>query len=263
VVYVGSNDGIFYALNASDGSLKWKHYFNNAVGSSPTVSGPIVYVNASGFVTDGASPTAAGELVFTGGFLGPFSALNASNGASEWHVSNGASYSNPAIVNSIVYSNSSPTVAQGKIYIADYKGYMFAIDSATGSLVWKCESLGAAEAGYQSDGTFVGTFSDPISAGGIIYAGNNDGIVYAIDAGTGQIKWSLGQGIAEHPAAPEVTVANGVVYCGTPWGAFYALNASGLSVRWTFQASGGTYAGACVTDVSGKVFHPGASGDQQ
>jgi len=314
VLYVGSSDGYFYALNAGDGSLKWKHGFYNAIGSSPTVSGAIVYVNASGYTnaldtatgniiwqtqastyaTDDASPTVAGGLVFTSAAGGSFSngALNASNGALQWSISDGVAYSNPAVVNGIVYTadgevyklkaldaatgaqkwgyydqnfgcGTGPTLAQGKVYIADFKGYMYAIDSATGSLVWKCESFGAAQAGEQADGIFIGLFSDPISVGGVVYAGNNDGFIYAIDAASGQIKWSLGSGLAEHPASTKVTVANGVVYCGTPWGDFYALDASGLSVKWTFQTGGGTYAGACVTDVTGRVFHPGVSGDQQ
>jgi outer membrane protein assembly factor BamB len=315
VLYVGSSDGFFYALNAGDGSLKWKHEFDHAIGSSPTVNGATVYVNASGYTnaldtatgniiwqtptssqlpTYNGSPTVAYGLLFTGTWEGPFTngALNASNGALQWSILPGESYTNPAVVNGIVYtadadaiklkavdaytgavkwsyydyhfgSVTAPTVAQGKVFFTDPYGYLYAIDSATGSLIWKTESLGAVQAGFQPSNYIVGVFSDPIVAGGIVYVGCNDGFIYAVDATTGQIKWHFGAGIGSYPGPPEVTVANGVVYCGSPWGNIYALDASDLATIWQIQTGVGVYTGPCVTDATGRVFHPGVSGDQQ
>ena len=46
VVYVGSNDGKVYALNAADGTLKWQYNTGDGVASSPTVADDFVYVGS-------------------------------------------------------------------------------------------------------------------------------------------------------------------------------------------------------------------------
>jgi len=46
-LYIGSDDGNLYALNAKTGEVIWKYYFGVPVKSSPIVSGNTVYVAAS------------------------------------------------------------------------------------------------------------------------------------------------------------------------------------------------------------------------
>ena len=46
VVYIGSADHNLYAVNASDGALRWKFATRGAVNSSPAVSDGLVYVNS-------------------------------------------------------------------------------------------------------------------------------------------------------------------------------------------------------------------------
>src|SRR5947209_5058287 len=44
VLFVGSNDGTLYAINASTGTLKWSVTLGGAVKSSPAVVGGVVYI---------------------------------------------------------------------------------------------------------------------------------------------------------------------------------------------------------------------------
>ena len=46
VVYVGSNDGNLYALNASTGAKLWSYPTGAAVASSPAVANGVVYVGS-------------------------------------------------------------------------------------------------------------------------------------------------------------------------------------------------------------------------
>ena len=57
-------------------------------------------------------------------------------------------------------------------------------------------------------------FSPPTVANGIVYVGNGDGNVYALDANTGTKIWSytIGNGEVIIPFFPPPTVANGIVY---------------------------------------------------
>ena len=46
VVYVGSNDGSLYAINAVTGKKLWSYYTGVGVYSSPAVSAGVVYVGS-------------------------------------------------------------------------------------------------------------------------------------------------------------------------------------------------------------------------
>ena len=47
VVYVGSDDGNVYALNASTGAKLWSYTTGSYVDSSPAVANGVVYVGSS------------------------------------------------------------------------------------------------------------------------------------------------------------------------------------------------------------------------
>lgn len=95
IVYVGSNDGNVYALDATTGAKKWSYTIGSPVGSSPGVSGGIVYVGADNWT---------------------IYALDAKTGAKLWNHKTGDS----------VYP--SPTVSVGTVYIGsgDANVYAFA-----------------------------------------------------------------------------------------------------------------------------------------
>jgi outer membrane protein assembly factor BamB len=46
VVYIGSNDGNFYAINAINGRIIWQYQTGGNVQSSPAVAGNVVYIGS-------------------------------------------------------------------------------------------------------------------------------------------------------------------------------------------------------------------------
>src|SRR5205823_2383363 len=73
IVYVGSDDTNVYAFNASNGSLVWKFKTGGMVDSSPAVVDGVVYVGSND---------------------GKVYALNASNGTKKWSFTTGDQIAN-------------------------------------------------------------------------------------------------------------------------------------------------------------------------
>jgi len=86
VVYIGSDDGNVYALNATTGAKLWNFTTGGYVGSSPAVVNDVVYV---------------------GSFDHNVYALNATTGTTLWnHTTGSRVYASPAIANGVVYVGS-------------------------------------------------------------------------------------------------------------------------------------------------------------
>jgi outer membrane protein assembly factor BamB len=86
---------------------------------------------------------------------------------------------------------------------------VYALDAATGQVIWKTLTGGAVA-------------SSPDVVGGVAYVGSNDGAVYALDAMTGKLlsKTLTGGAVDSSP-----DVVNGIVYVGSDDKSVYALNA--------------------------------------
>jgi outer membrane protein assembly factor BamB len=105
IAYVGSRDGTLYAVDAERGTLRWR--FDNSVfwsNTSPARANGLVYAgNSDGLFVQGvdarsgkeawkyttalqvfASPSVAGDAVYTGDWAGYFYAVDAKNGALLW-----------------------------------------------------------------------------------------------------------------------------------------------------------------------------------
>lgn len=64
--------------------------------------------------------------------------------------------------------NSSPTVADGIVYVGDTRGYLHAFDADSGDHRWRYETANAVN-------------SSPFVAEETVYFGSNDGHVYALE----------------------------------------------------------------------------------
>ncbi|WP_254522004.1 PQQ-binding-like beta-propeller repeat protein [Natrinema caseinilyticum] len=124
-------------------------------------------------------------------------------------------------------AQSSPAVADGNVFVAGRGGPLLALDASTGDQRW---SFGDAS-------TFEGS---PTVADGTVFlatSASDDGLVFALNAADGTVKWSAG---ADVPGSPmEVTavaVANDVAYFGVGTdaseGALYAVDAETGDRRW-------------------------------
>ena len=104
VLYIGSTDCDFYALNASTGDLIWKFHTGKPIwGSSATVWNGIVYF---------------------GSLDGNIYALNATDGSKIWTYFTSAGI------------GSSPTVFQGIVYVGSRNTNLYALNATTGMKKW-------------------------------------------------------------------------------------------------------------------------------
>jgi len=266
VVYIGSEDGNIFAMNAESGSLIWKFTTGGYVSSSPKISGGIVYVGSgdrtlyalnaasgtpvwscrtgSGIST---SPALSEGIVYFGSEDGTIYALDADSGTEIWNYTTGN------------YLHSSPAVNNGVLYIGSYDHNLYALDTATGSPLWKYttgntilsspavaegmvyigsydHNVYALDAGsgtevwrYTTGNTIL---SSPVVAGGMVYIGSSDGNIYALDAGSGSLVWTYRTG-SEVDSTP--FVAGGIVYAGSGDGNLYALDATTGDVIWEYR----------------------------
>jgi outer membrane protein assembly factor BamB len=264
VVYVAGFDGQVRALDAATGATRWTASTGGAIRSSPAVAGGLVYVGsqdgrlyALDAVTglqrwtaamgriDGA-PTVAGGVVYVGSADRSVRALNAASGAAVWTASVGGSVEN------------APAVAGGRVYVRARDGVAYALDAASGATVW------TADIGHQNCVPGEPCFfipaapSAPVVAGGRVYVvGPLNARLYALDAATGAVAWSIASGftISGTPA-----VTGGRLYAVLDHGIsscdLGALDAATGAAVWTIP--GGSL--NCVSSTApvvanGVLFH--------
>jgi outer membrane protein assembly factor BamB len=255
IVYIGSNDGYLYALNAATGALQWKKNVRGVDYSSPAVANGIVYVGSHGSnsfyalnastgatkwsdILDGAmegSPTVANGVVYIGTNNGSLWALNPANGNPNWiaHTTAGAEiYSAPAVFN-------------GAVYIGSGDDNFYEFDAASGNQVFKFTTGGAV-------------LSSPAAADRWVYIGSYDTAIYAFSPGSLSFigSYATGDVILSSPA-----IAKQSIYIGSADSYLYSFSPinSGpyISQNWRVHADGAIYSSPAV--ANGVVYF-GANG---
>ena len=138
---------------------------------------------------------------------------------------------------------SSPAVAGGLVYFSSYDGWFYAVDALTGKFKWKFKNAGERRfAGTHIHGSLPAaeTMPDPFDCylsspavwNGNVYFGSGDGNVYALDAGTGSIKWRFHTGDVVH-ASP--AISGGTLFIGSWDSYFYAIDAASGKEKWRFK----------------------------
>ncbi len=201
-VYVYSSDGYLYAVDANNGKLKWKFKTDDGgsgSASSPSVAGGTVYVG-SGYVSSSSIvPQPKGYLY----------ALDAATGKLKWEYQTGH------------VADSSPAVDNGSVYFGS--DGIYALDTKTGKLKWKYDT--------------VGEISSPlvISYGNLYYSDFCSGApadkrcVYALDTNS-KLKW-------KHEGGSELLASDNLVFIVTGGndGYVHALDASSGNIKWSYQ----------------------------
>ncbi|HEY6082635.1 MAG TPA: PQQ-binding-like beta-propeller repeat protein, partial [Chitinophagaceae bacterium] len=144
-----------YAINAATGSLNWRFY-------------------AGGTSLEESCPAVSDSIVYVGGWYtipnfnqkGSFYAVNINTGQLIWEKLANTGF------------GSSPSISDGRVYIAADDGNFYALDATTGTILWKqlIYANGASPAVY--DGT-------------VYVGGGGTSHIYAFDAISGVIKWEF------------------------------------------------------------------------
>jgi outer membrane protein assembly factor BamB len=143
------------------------------------------------------------------------------------------------------FSYSSPIVANNRVYVGNTNGRVYALDLATGALVWvypttqKVQRPGKpSEATAPPLGAIVSSPAYDLAGVGLgdIYVSSMDGGLYKLDAGNGSLVWQYpeeGKEVAEDRAFTSSPMIFGdFVYIGGTNGRLYAINKETGKPRW-------------------------------
>jgi len=125
-----------------------------------------------------------------------------------------------------------PVIADGKLYAAGVDGTVAALDAQTGRTLWQ-KRLGSKQGFIFHHGkNSLEWAGGPSVAGDLLVVGSLDGIVQALDAGTGNERWVV-QLSSEVICAP--AISDGIVVVRTNDGRLAGLDANDGTRKWTFD----------------------------
>lgn len=258
LLVVGAGDGV-YGLDAASGASRWRLPTDQPVESSPAIVAGTVYIglpdgSVVALALDSGSvrwrtaiggsitraPAVADGLVFAGGDGGTFAAIKVDDGTVTWRRSLGpGQVSTPAVRDGVVY------VASG-LDQTSARHRFSALQAQDGRDVWTFvapsgDAIYVAAVGPDlsyavsldgsiyalSGGTVKWSFASGAPIGsvatlshGIIYVSVSDGTIDALDAETGQRRWSVRLKGGPGPALVE----DGRLYVGTDLGLLAAYS---------------------------------------
>jgi outer membrane protein assembly factor BamB len=220
-LFIGSEDGNLYGLDALNGMLLWKFQAGGRISSTPAVyENKITFISFDGYVycLDQKSGKeiwkfkTAGEKVFSAPGLHGMPEKDR-NLDDPWDM-----------------FLSSPVVANGIVYVGCGEGVFYALDAATGIKKWEYKT-----------GDVI--HSSPAYDNQTVYFGSWDSYLYALNATDGTLKWKFKTGIdtvyynqVGFQSSP--VVDHGVVYSGCRDANVWAINASTGELKWKYYNNG-------------------------
>jgi len=242
-VFVGAYDNNLYALNAADGTFKWKYPTEGGIVGIPAVSPDeniLIFGSEDGFLhvidvrtgrvqwtfkTGGpirGTVNVTLGIAFFGSDDGNLYAVRLSTGRELWKYESGAPI------------RSKPAVTSERIVFGNEAGDVIGLDLSK-NVKWHIKAKRAVT-------------SSPVIADDIAYFGSVDWHVYAIDINSGWTVWRVRTG---KPILSSPLLVGNQLFIGSADNFMYALdvNASGREL-WKFEAQGQI--------VSSPVFANGA-----
>jgi outer membrane protein assembly factor BamB len=117
---------------------------------------------------------------------------------------------------------SSPAVADGKVFIGSEDKKVYCFDASTGEQLWT----------YPTSQLIV---CSPAVADGKVIIGSNNNVVYCLDENTGECLWYYGTGWGITQSSP--AIANGRVYIGSQDDKVYCLDENNGSRLWSYTTN--------------------------
>src|SRR3954447_19501794 len=247
-LYFSTNSGKFVAVNMKTGKRAWKYLSNRCVAASPALG---TYKHGTVYAVFLNKPPCNTKKVRDGKVV----AFSAGVGKIRWQKTIGP-------------SETSPLIDGDRLYVGDWRGWVYALDARNGKTIWKFRTRGAVKGSAAVSGRrlYVGSYdghvycfaakngrliwknrgqkrlfgssrfySTPTLAYGRVYIGSTDGKVYSFGASTGKLRWSHATGGYVY-ASPALW--RRLVLVGAYNGDFVALDAATGDARWRFHANG-------------------------
>lgn len=214
VVCIASADTNVYGLDLADGSIKWKVKGNNLFQSVAA--------------TDG-------ERFYVGGWDNYFRCIDAVTGEEKWKSFLGREQKLLPMFSAFAPAITSPSVADGLVYVSTNDGILHALSTADGKEAWRIDRK---KMGYSS----------PLVRDGVVYGClSEESIVFAADAKTGAILWEKQTGHVVYDGG--FAWANGVVVIGCVDGTLIAYDAKTGDVAWQQRLDHGHLLSTPVADA--------------
>ena len=191
-VYVGADDGNFYALDPGQGAVRWSYRSKGAVERAPEIDAGSVYV------------ATAADRVF---------ALDAASGKYRW------GYERETPEGFTIHGYAGPRL-HGRALISGFAdGYLVSLSAENGEVQWARSLASVSE-------QFVDVDSTPVMDGDAMFVSSYSGGLYSLDARDGTIRWRLGI-----EGACGLVMADRQLFLAAPRLGVQALSTSG-NVLW-------------------------------
>lgn len=234
-VYIGSQDGFVYALDAENGDMRWKYDVGVNVLASVSASGRLVVMADSGGVihaldrhsgksvwladysdekwADGISLSNVAAFVVSES--GSVKALDIDTGVEMWTFEAGSEV------------NAGLTADGGSVFFTSRDTRIYSLDAKTGELRWKTE-------------LYAGSLFPPTAAQGLVVVSteyiSDSGLVYALDAKTGAHVWHLW---TTGPLSGAARVSGDAAFFGSEDGYAYSVSIEDGSLNWRNEVGEG------------------------
>ncbi|HEX3902032.1 MAG TPA: PQQ-binding-like beta-propeller repeat protein [Polyangia bacterium] len=237
-VYVGADDGTFYAFDPASGAVRWTYHGKGAFERAPELGADLVY-----------TASATDRVV----------ALEPATGKWRWQ------YEREMPEGFTIHGYAAPRLHGNQLLTGFADGYFVSLAAATGEVVWARSLATASE-------QFVDVDTTPALAGNLAYVASYSGGLCAVDLLDGAIKWRLGvEGVGD------VSVADGRLFFVAPRQGLHSADLEG-HVIWRqglteagdltkpmvvgrYLIFSGSRAGLFIVDRTGggllEVFNPG------
>jgi len=156
ILYIGSMDSTFYAIDARNGKEKWQYHSDASIQSTATAYENLVIFESGNRL-----------LALT------------NRGKIKWQ----RNLYDGEMINQIDpwdYHHSSPYLHKGIIYIGTEQGILLGIEAKSGRQVLRCQTL---------TGQTIRT--TPVVSDNLVFYGDWDGVLYANDISNGSLAWKF------------------------------------------------------------------------
>lgn len=276
VVFFGSSDENFYAVDLNSGNEKWKYEAGGSVTSSASILGDRIFFSsrngylyalnlnsgkeswkvnlgkdlpyAWGFDYYLSSPVVENNNIYIGSGNGKFYSIDASDGKVNWKFNCGSRIRTTA------------AVSEKFILFGDMDGRFYALYKNSGLQAWKFEVEGIKYDNSKFGFDRKSIMSSAAVSGNNVVFGSRDGKLYNIDIQTGKEIWKVSHGTSWIITSP--AIYNSVVYEGSSDARFeQAVDLKTGKEIWKTNSKQAVWSSPAVTsnsvyfgDFSGTLF---------